>query len=160
MSKLDKFYMDFTPLSDMKLMAMSTSTTKVSIFRPYTRLEWRCWISECGQSISCHSMPQLRWFIQIQQLSSLFFTQHQSWGICSVVAMYFIDYCCEMFYVVSIPSWCMIQNLDVYVMWYVFIVDGHLCYEIPLFPWWRDTLCHHVWGCHADRRFVMSESFL
>ena len=65
-----------------------------------------------------------------------------------------------MLFVVVDSCWCKMQHLYVYLMWYVFIIYGDLCCEIPLLPWWRDTLCHHVWSCHADRRFVMSESSL
>lgn len=53
--------------------------------------------------------------------------------------------CCGMDDLVSIPSWCMMENLvSTSCKMYVFIMDCHVCFEIPLLQWWRDTHCHYV----------------
>ena len=63
--------------------------------------------------------------------------------------------CYEMYYVFSIPTWCMMQNLYVYFMWDVFIMDFYVCFDwdpfvsmmvgCSLSPWtfWlRSLWCH------------------
>jgi len=129
------------------------------IVRPFSRLEWRCQISECRQSI--YAIRRHDFDRAFRSNSWLF---HSSVSIrvevYEVLLSCTLIICYDMYYVVSIPAWCMMRNICVYFMWDVFIMDFYVYFDWDPFVFMmaRYSFSPCVRLCDADKRSIMSGS--